>query len=91
MNDVFGISRDDVISEILAIAQNEWKIDTSGVTAETRLADLPGLDVAKHVEAVALLERNYDITFPDDDTLPAETVGGFADQVMAGLADRADG
>jgi len=87
VTEVFGITRDDVIAEIRAIAETQWGVDPEEIEADTRLSDLPGIDVEKHSAAVELLERNYDITFPDGDQ-PAETIGAFADQVMEGLAER---
>ncbi|NGN70309.1 hypothetical protein G5C51_41305 [Streptomyces sp. A7024] len=82
------VSRAQVLEEIRSIAARDWEVDAGAVQEDTVIADLANVDSVKQMRAAATMEQHYGITFLNEDTKPAATVGGFVDQVMGGLATK---
>lgn len=82
------VSRGDILAAVRDNLGQELGPGAAVFDEATPIAELPGADSAKQLRVIARTEKHFGITVGDENTPPAETVGGFVDQVGSALGSR---
>lgn len=80
-------TRDEIIELGRELVATELKLDPAEVTADVHLRELDGADSVRLLRVVARLERHYDLEFDDEDIFTTDTIGHFANLVLAALTE----
>lgn len=79
------LSREEIQEKVLAVISEVLSVDTSGISADTSIADELAPNSMDKVELILTIEDEFGGTIPEDDIEKIVTVGDVIDYVENNL------